>query len=114
MLEPARRQWLRNNRRCFKKKDGLFFLHKILLLVAEGSLSLEQGGCVMEFINTSVLSVAPVPRLAPSPHAGRQLSPWREVLLAAGRIQLSSGGAAALTVPAPQRRGGGGCLAGSV
>lgn len=104
VLEPARSQRLQSNRHCFKKKDGLFFLHKIPLLVAEGSSSPERRGCItQEFINTSVLSLAPAPapRPAPSQRAGRELSPWREVLLAAGRIPLSSGEAAALPVPTP-------------
>lgn len=63
------------------------------------------------FMNIGVLSVAPAPapRLALSlpPHAGRELSPWREVLLAAGGLQLSRGEEAALPVPTPQRQGGG-------
>lgn len=35
--------WLRKHRRGVSKKDGLFFLHQILLLLAEGGFSSEQG-----------------------------------------------------------------------
>jgi len=86
-LEPARSPWLRNNRGCCKKKDGLFVSHKTLLPVAEGSVSPERSGCIVqESINIGVKGCARSrSRCARAAARRPELSPCREALPAGSR-----------------------------